>query len=651
MFRKPGLFASAVLAALAVAGAPLHATVGIVSLTPSVASPQPVGTQVTWTVTATDTNPNNLTFQFNVASGAQPFELARDFNLGTESAGIWTAQPFIWTSIAGEGSYTIQVVAKDFVSGETATQTFVFRLTSRAAKKAAVSRTANPLVALFSSPACPAGSNIRVAFYTGTDPTTYTGWLPCNPPVGMNFYIAGMYPASTYTMYSQVQTGINTKNGSPLTFKTGALPKQLPGGNKFPVLTVNTAAGAGTDSTDSLIFWTFGTNTVPVATDLAAKIMWYYPDGKATLVTRVLPGGTFLSFQNGQSWNSADQELQLLREIDFAGNIVRETNTGILAYELAAMGAPISAPCKVSANPPAGTACLNDLDHEAIRYMIDGNQYTAVLAHAEQMYPAGTQGSSPSGPPVDILSEYLIVLNAQFQVVWYYDSYQQLDINRAAVLGELCTGNCQVNLLLGTVANDWTHANTIYYIASEGDFLVSLRNQDWLVKVNYNNGAGAGNILWTMGNLGDFTFNNIGSDPWPWFSHQHDTVYQNNGAGPLTVFDNGNTRVSTAPLGLGRDCGPLDCHSRGMSLMVDEANMQVTPVLSVDLGVFSTAEGSGELLFDGNYFFQPGEPKGVGIEILPTPDTLTGTEVLNISGTVSSYRAWQMPSLYAPPLN
>ena len=656
MSRKTGLLISGLFAMLVLANAPLYATVSILSMTPSVPSPQPLGTQVTWTVTATDTNSNNLTFQFNVASGTGPYSMAKDFNVGTETSGVWTAQSFVWTTIAGEGSYTIQVIAKDFVSGQTATQTAVYTLTAHADKKAVISKTANPLVALFSAPACKTGSSMRAAFYTGSNPITYTGWSPCNTGISMNFYLAGMYASTTYMAYAQVQTGTKIVNSGSVTFTTGKAPKTLSGGNVLPKFTVKTPAGSQTDTTDSMIFWTSDDNVVPTATDLAANLMWYYPDGKATLATRVLPSATVLTFQTGLSWNSADQELQLLREIDFAGNIVRETNVGVLAYQLAAMGAPISAPCVVPAKPPVGLSCLNDLDHEAMRYSIDGAEYTAVLAHAEKIYAPGTQGSSPTGPNVDILSEYVIVLNSQFQVVWYYSSYQQLDISRTAVLGETCSAssNCQVNLLLAKSAYDWTHANTIYYVASEGDFLVSLRDQDWIIKVNYDNGAGAGNILWTMGNLSDFTFNNIDNDPWPWFSHQHDTVYQNNGAGPLTVFDNGNTRVSAAPLGLGSNCdpsgGPDDCYSRGMALTVDEATMEVTPVLSVSLGVYASAEGSGETLFDGNYFFQAGEPDGVGIEILPTPDTLTGTQVLNITTNGSSYRAWQMPNLYNPPL-
>jgi hypothetical protein len=168
-----------------------------------------------------------------------------------------------------------------------------------------------------------------------------------------------------------------------------------------------------------------------------------------------------------------------------------------------------------------------------------------------------------------------------------------------------------------------------------------------------------------MGPQGDFVFNNNYGDSWPWFSHQHDVGIQNNGLGPLTVFDNGNSRVSPPPLGLGSGCQGVDCDSRGMALTVEETctpapltctNLQVTPVLSADMGIFSQAMGSAQLLSNNNYFFlSPFAPftetmeGSYAIEILPTSGTDAGTTVFELEGT-QSYRAWRMPNLYQPPL-
>ncbi len=411
-------YAAGLLALLGAACAPLYATVTIVSMTPSVVSPKPVGTMVKWTVKATNTNPNSLTFQFNVAAPKKSFVLARDFNVGSLSSGTWTNQAYEWATIAGEGSYTIQVIAKDFVSGETATQTATFKLKSRVTAGAAVAnKTPNPLVALFSAPSCASGSTMRVVFYTGANLPTDTPWVPCSPPVSMNTYIAGMLPSTTYSMYSQTDTRGNIVNGSTVNFTTGALPTSLKG-NFMPTFTVNTA---GTDTSSPMLLWSFTKVVVPVATDLNGNIVWYYANPNAsTLLTRPVAGGTMLTIQNGPSWDSSNHAQQLLREIDFAGNIIHETNTGVIANQLVAMGATDATPCGQIVQPPTvGDGCLDDIHHDAIRLP---NGDTAFLAHLEKLYPTGTQGSTA---PVDILGEMAIVLDTNWQVKWYYDAFQQ----------------------------------------------------------------------------------------------------------------------------------------------------------------------------------------------------------------------------------
>jgi hypothetical protein len=183
-------------------------------------------------------------------------------------------------------------------------------------------------------------------------------------------------------------------------------------------------------------------------------------------------------------------------------------------------------------------------------------------------------------------------------VVWYFDAFEhasgapQLDIKRAAVLGETCAANqsgCPQGFLLGdgiaSLAKDWLHANSVYYWpapqdgSAKGDLIWSSRHQDFVMRVDYQDGTGTGNILWRMGNQGDFALNNVNNDRWPWFSHQHEAGIEANG--DLTVFDNGNTRVAQ----LGGGCGPNDCDSRGMSLQFNESTMRVTPILSDDWAV------------------------------------------------------------------
>ncbi len=647
--------------------APGFATVQIVSVRASPRSPQTIGTTIVWTVTATDTNPGPLTFQFNVGPPGGALAMARDFNAGTLSSGVWTSPPFEWTPTGIEGAYHIQVVVKDFVSGESVSKTGSFQVTPLVTGSSPVAvPTANPLVALFSAPSCAAGSSMRVHFQrAGSTTATTTNWVSCHPPNTMTFETAGMYPSATYIMYAQTIASGKITNGSTVNFTTGALPASIP----FPTFTVSVPAGPNTDRADFILLHNLvqlggGSHYPSVATDLAGHVIWYYyatDSTHYTLLTRPLQNGGILGIQNGAAWNPAVQSGQFLRQIDLAGNIVRETNTGAIQQELLAMGVADAQACDaVPKPPPVGAACLDAFHHDAIQTLPNGD--TAALVSVEKILPPGTQGDT-SGLPVDILGDMIIVLDGNWHVKWYFDTFEhdggapQLDINRPPVLGETCGINqsgCPPILLLGPgiapLARDWLHANSIYYWPQSKDLIWSSKNQDWVMKVDYNDGAGTGNILWRMGRDGDFMFNNINNDPWPWFSAQHEVGMENSGAGPLTLFDNGDTRVSPPPLGLGSG------NSRGMALTVDETSMQVTPVLSQDLGVFSTAGGSAQLLSDGNCFFWPAvvlvslnSQNSFSIEILPTPGTIAGTQVLNVQGP-GGYRGWQMPSLYDPPI-
>jgi arylsulfate sulfotransferase len=667
---KPALGSFAAMAALCV---PAFATVQITALTPSVASPQVIGTSIIWTAKATDSSAGPLTFQFNVAPPGGSLALVKDFNVGTSKRGSWISLPFAWVPTGIDGSYQIQVVIKDFTTGQSTSKTVKYTINPLVTGSMPVAvKTANPLVALFSAPSCPAGSTMQVSFQQQSmaTPATTTNSVKCHPPKTMTFEIAGMYPSTTYNMFSQTNTGGTITNGPTVSFTTGALPTNVP----FPKYAVNIPAGPSTDTTDSMLLIDpiqFGAGPIyPVlASDLNGKVIWYYSTPASAVVTRPLSGGTILTIQSSPAWNSSVSQEQYLRLIDVAGNIVKETNIGVIQQELVALGATDGGPCTaISKPPPVGSACLDTFHHDAI---LLPNGDTAAFVNIEKIFPPGTQGDT-SGLPVDIVGDMILVLNSNWQVIWYFDAFQhdsgapQLDITRAAVLGETCTANaggCPPMELLGSgiapSGKDWLHGNSLYFWPQTNDIIWSSRNQDWVMKLDYNNGAGTGNILWRMGPCGDFSFDNIYNDPWPWFSAQHEVGIENNGSGPMTMFDNGDTRVSP-PSGPGSSSGCMpgvgSGNSRGMALTFTESNMQVMPVLSADLGVYSTADGSAQLLPNGNYFFVPAvvlvsltTEDGYFIEILPTAGTDTGVQVLNLQST-DVYRGWQMPSFYNPPI-
>src|SRR5580698_10290670 len=265
------------IAALAVVSAPANAAVHVVSLTPSLASPQQIGAIVDWTAEATDTNPGPLTFQFNVAPPGGTLTTIKNFNVGTHIGSAWKSLVFAWAVTGTDGVYQVQVVVQDFTSGESASKTveFVARSPLTGANPV-VEKTQNPLVALFIAPACPAGSAMRVSFQpeSGKVPATDTSWAACHPAGAMTFEIAGMYPSTAYNLHSQVETGGNIVNGPPTGFTTGVLPS----GIAFPTFTTG-IPDSPSDPNRVLFYgpWNSGGKSgyPDVATDLSGNVIWY----------------------------------------------------------------------------------------------------------------------------------------------------------------------------------------------------------------------------------------------------------------------------------------------------------------------------------------------------------------------------------------
>jgi hypothetical protein len=669
--------------------APANATVNITVLGPTLKSPQSIGATVGWVAEATDTNAGPVTFQFNVAAPGGTLTTIKNFNVGTVSGSTWKSILFSWALTGINGTYQIQAIAKDFTSGETSSKTVSFVVTTPVTgANPVIQNTQNPLVALFTAPACPAGSTMAVTFQPPSLPSVpavTTNWADCQPDATISFEIAGMYPSTAYNMFAQVNTGGNVVNGPTVSYTTGALPSNIP----LPTFQVRVQDSDGDPN------WVIMNGVYDVvekvpyaaaAADLSGNLIWYnYPNDKnhSSMMTRTFPNG-FVAVETGPSWIPNVLDYQTLRQFDWEGNIIKETNTGILARQVLALGDPNAKLCdKIPTPPPVGAACIGIFSHEAIETLPNG--YTAAILNIEKIFPAGTQGDT-SNLPVDIVGDLIVVLDRNWNAVWYWDAfdplgggngYPLLPITRTAVLNEQCgkgnSGCLSVFLLrqgIAPKAHDWVHGNSIYYwphdgaaapSTAPGDLIWSSRHQDWVAKIDYQDGAGTGDILWRMGPSGDFSLVNTYNDPWPWFSHQHDAGIQNNGTNPLTVMDNGNTRVSPPGAstggipGLGSSCGPNDCNSRGVALMFDETTMQVNPVLSVNLGVYSTAMGSAQLLADGNYYFMAAVvatsngDSAYDIEIQPTAGTDTGIQLMNISGP-PCYRGWQMPSLYSPPI-
>ncbi len=610
--HSAALTISAVVAFLyapAVAAQPGGCTV---SLQPSAPSPQLVGERIVWTATAASCGAAPV-YRFKVAdlaggdeperakhgAGKSRFAVVRDFSLDNA---------FAWAPMH-EGDYEVAVAVKEGFDATKVTSAVVSDTVSSlvTGKDAVVTATLNPLVALYSAPACKHGAmHVRFRPVTGLPDAewTTTNTLRCQPNQSLNFVIAGMLANSTYEM---VHVGGGGGHGrvTPLLFTTGTPPASL----SIPAFTIRQAPGPGTETRRDLIYHNLArrpaANAVNLlATDLNGHLEWYYDPLASGLVgigqpgSAPLPNGTVLL---GGRDSHRTLGLNVLREIDLAGNPLRETNIDAVNAQLKARGQEI----------------IYGFHHEFSR-LPSGDIVT--LCWTQRTVNVG-------GTPTRYAGDMLIVLDQDLQVVWAWDAFDHLDVNRAPILGELCTGApCPL-----TGAVDWLHENAVSWSPADGNLLISVRLQDWVIKIDYESGTGDGHVIWRLGQGGDFRV--ISSDPSPWFSHQHYAHALDDST--LLLFDNGNTRRASDP----------SAHSRGQVWRLDEEAMTATLVVNLDAGNYSPELGTADRMPNGNYVLDSGSQGGglfgQSIEMLPDGTRVYVQEVAN-----SDYRSFRMSSLY-----
>jgi hypothetical protein len=569
-----------------------------VSVQASKPAAAPLGTPVTWTATVAGVNAGTLLYRFRVAPPGSTFRTVVDF--GPNAA-------LTWTTIEQEGTYQIEVTAFNSDTLEEAVTTNAISLTSLVTGATPVlTPSANPMVFIYSAPACAPGEQIRVQFQASTGAVQYTPYQGCIAGISRNFYLAGMLEGTIY----KIQRVFNSGRGAAGAEISFAVPANFVSGSA-PTVTPLTK---GLAPQGLLVQSLLGSATL--ATDLNGNPVWQGP-ADVSFLTRPVSGGTFLGIGENGAQGPAQQ---FIREFDLANITVAETNAARINQQLAAMG----------------FHAINGFHHE-FRKLPNGG-YLALAASERILFNVQGPGN------VDVIGDTILALDQNLQVTWAWDAFDHLDNSRKATLGETCTypaGLTCAPFYLTTTANDWLHGNSLQ-LTPDGNILYSIRHQDWVVKIDYANGAGSGAILWRMGVGGDFQIQS--SDPSPWFSHQHDPNFEANNK-VLLVFDDGNVRAANDPT----------AHSRGQVLDVDEVNKVVVPVLNADLGAYSGALGSAQLLQDGNYHFDAG--------FLLTKDA-NGNPVYNaqslevdLSGHIHfglqfgtlEYRTFRMPDLYTAP--
>jgi len=478
-------------------------------------------------------------------------------------------------------------------------------------KPGTVSTTNNTLVAAYAI-AVPAAATVFVQF--GPDTSYGFSTSPVSAPPGggtATVLVAGMRASSSYHM----QAVIHLVNGSTVldgdqTFTTGAIDSSL-----LPNMTA-TFTGKGTPTNGIELFsldpLNGGNQYNAVATDLAGNVIWYYDLGGGGFPFPIKPmpnGHMLVVVAAGGALGGSE-----IREIDLAGNVINRitldqvnaTLAGVVDFKIASF-------------------------HHDILQLPNG--HFILLADYNKTYnnyPGLPNGTAVAG---DALIDWDPVLNT---AVWTWSAFDHLDPARAPY-----------GIVNGV--EDWTHGNAVIYSPDDGNLILSLRNQNWVLKLNYQNGAGDGSILWKLGYQGDFTLPGQQA-PIEWNYGQHyPTIVSQNSSGlfSLMFFNNGNVRLVNSNNDPCSTPGTLNCYSSVPILQLNESSKQASVLSEINLSpAYSICCGDALILPGGNWEYDVAYD--IGTPGYSHIQEVAGTQLLwnlDIAGQLA-YRGFRIPSLY-----
>jgi arylsulfate sulfotransferase len=473
---------------------------------------------------------------------------------------------------------------------------------------AVISPTSHPLVAQYSLNHFHEGLTAWVEFGTDTNYGRQTSVFTDADAVTsggsevLNILVAGMKQQTLYHMRAHVEWSGGSWVDQDHTFTTGAIP----GSDALPqfAITRPTSTSATVSPSGGVELLSLVNTTLQgVVTDLDGNVIWYCP-GEA-IPFKPMPNGHYF-FMRGTG----------LEEVDLACNKIRSVSVDQINQSLPTHGHSFA---------------VTSLHHDML---VLPNEHWIALGQITKTLTTNSYGT------LGVLGDVLMDIDPSGNVVWAWSSFDHLDVNRA---------------LFGLP--DWTHSNALVYTA-DGNLLLSMRNQSWILKIDYANGTGTGNILWRLGQDGDFTI--LGGDPSQWFYAQHYPYVVNVDASKtsVAVFDDGDLRIGSN----GQPCEPpipptSTCYTRATIFQIDESTKVASLLWQYLPGYFTFWGGSIDVLDNGNVEFDGSEPFSSTVPFNPyhslimevtqtdTPQVVWQMDVAGNAGG-NAYRGYRIPSLY-----
>lgn len=437
--------------------------------------------------------------------------------------------------------------------------------------------TGNPQVARYSIN-LPASGRVSVQF--GTTPSYgLTTWSVATPSANggnVQVWVAGMLGLTLYHMRAQVElTNGATFTDSDLTCTTGKPPVTSP-------VAVSTPGGGSPQS--GIELWNTilpASFTQAVATDLKGNVIWTYSYKHNVQDSiqgfQLLPNGDFLlliTYLSSLNPKSPASLIDEVREIDLAGNTVRSLTMDQLNQKMAAS----------NLRDAQGNSYQFKSFHHDVLVLPNGHWILLTCYNKTYTSLPGATGAT------SVLGDALVDVDQNGNPDWAWNTFDHLDINRHPMNFP-----------------DWTHANGMLYSSDDHNLLLSMRHQNWVIKIEFLDGAGSGKVMWRLGQGGDFTLIN-GVDPTDWFYAQHGMNYftpNTTGVFRIGLMDNGNDRifpsgqVHCAP----GSTIPTTCYSTIPVLEINEGAMTATLVKHYvpPPSYFSFFGGNAELLANGDF--------------------------------------------------
>ena len=365
--------------------------------------------------------------------------------------------------------------------------------------------------------------------------------------------LVGLRPGRTHTVtFIATDPAGNQERAAPLTIDTDPLPDDFP-----PLETTVSRPERMEPGATLLNVYRWGAEGrdpgygLLVAVDAAGDVVWYYRAEHAIGPVIPLANGNLLYMA------SVDSVWGVLVEIDLLGNVARRWHSRTLAERAPADSILVD---------------VDSLHHDMVE-LPSGN--LATLGSEVRTFPDyPTSDDDPAAPRAtrDVVGDVIVELARDGSVVHQWPLLEAVDPYRIGY-DSLGTGFWRdAYRALGhptAEVADWAHANALAHDPGDDTFVVSLRHQDALVKMDRT-----GAVRWILGPHAGWTdpwrarlLDPQGDLEWPYHGHGVEVTP----GGTILLFDNGNHRATPFDDPLPAE----DSYSRAVEFEVDEAAMRV----------------------------------------------------------------------------